>query len=236
MASIEFLDVQETEIGLICLRRRELLSRPGTKVTEVTIDHEMLMSSYYTVSEQALASVPLAGHEGSDLQVMVGGLGLGYTAAEVLRDERVGQLTVLELLAPVIGWLESSLLPLSDELNADPRLGVVQGDVYKTLLAPPERRFDLILIDVDHSPEERLDESSRRFYSVDGLRQVQAHLEHGGCLAIWSTEEDSAFEDALRVVFEEVERVPVVWTNDLIDKKVEDRLFVARRPRRSEEA
>jgi spermidine synthase len=227
MASIDFLDVQDTEIGVICLRRRKLLSRPDVEVTEVTIDHEMLMSSYYTISEEALASAPLSRHKGEDLTVLIGGLGLGYTAAEALADKRVSKVTVIELLAPVVSWLERGLVPLAGKLQSDPRLEVIQGDVYQTLLAPPEQTYDLILIDVDHSPQERLSESSQRFYTTDGLIAVKAHLAGAGIVAIWSTEHDPEFEEALGAVFNELERVSVCWTNELIDREVEDILFIA---------
>jgi hypothetical protein len=65
----EILGYEPTPLGVLCLRRRELLSRPGTIVTEITLNHEFLMSSYLTRSEQALASCALAMHRGSDLRV-----------------------------------------------------------------------------------------------------------------------------------------------------------------------
>ena len=68
---------------MLCLRQRELLSEPGTMVTEITLDHEFLMSSYSTASERALSRFALDMHPGRDLKVLVGGLGLGYTAHEV---------------------------------------------------------------------------------------------------------------------------------------------------------
>ena len=74
---LEILAHEESPLGLLCLRRRELLSEPGTIVTEVTLNHEFLMSSLYTDSEQALARIALEMNPGNDLRVLVGGLGLG---------------------------------------------------------------------------------------------------------------------------------------------------------------
>ena len=108
------------------------------------------MSSYNTASERALASVALEMHAGKDLDVLVGGLGLGYTAREALRSSRVARVEVVEFLPQVIAWLDSGLIPLAGELKADPRLAVVQADVYRRLAEPPARAHDLILIDVDH--------------------------------------------------------------------------------------
>jgi hypothetical protein len=89
-SNIEFLAYVPTPLGDLCLRRRELLSRPGTVITEVTLDHELLMSSFVTVSERALADEALARNAGDDLRVLVGGLGLGYTASQALASPRVG--------------------------------------------------------------------------------------------------------------------------------------------------
>jgi hypothetical protein len=80
----EVLACDDTELGLLILRRRELIGRRGTIVTEITLNHEFLMSDYLTLSERALARSALLRHDGSDLRVLVGGLGLGYTANEVL--------------------------------------------------------------------------------------------------------------------------------------------------------
>ena len=82
--NLEILAYEESPLGILCLRRRELLSQPGVIVTEVTLNHEFLMSSLYTDSERELASTAIQMHSGNDLRVLVGGLGLGYTAREAL--------------------------------------------------------------------------------------------------------------------------------------------------------
>ena len=90
-SNLEILAYEESPLGPLCLRRRELLSQPGTIVTEVTLNHEFLMSSLYTDSERALANLALELHVGENLRVLVGGLGLGYTAREALLSDRVGR-------------------------------------------------------------------------------------------------------------------------------------------------
>ena len=224
----EVLDIQDTDLGELCLRRRELVSRPGMIITEVTLDHGFLMSSYHTESERRLAEVALEMHEGQDLSVLVGGLGLGFTAQAALASSRVARVEVVELLDPVIAWLDKGWLPTGEALSADPRLEIIQGDVYARLLGPAQQRFDLILIDVDHAPEEPLDPGSAPFYTADGLGAVAQHLSPGGVLAVWSTDPSPAFEDDLRSVFGQVEIEIVRWWNDLIDVDKEDTLFTAR--------
>lgn len=230
-SNLEILAWEETELGPLCLRRRALLSRPGTVVTDVTLDHEMLMSSHLTLSERTLARRALELHPGGDgLDVLVGGLGLGYTVAEVLEagGDRVARAEVVEYLAPVIDWLERGLVPLSSTLRADPRLVLRRGDVYARLEAEPERRYDLVLVDVDHSPEERLGNDSAGFYSEAGLRRARRHLAPGGVLGVWSYAEDSPFASALHHVFDRVHVEPVTVLNDLVDEEQTDWLFFAR--------
>ncbi len=225
--NLEILAYESSPLGLLCLRRRELLSQPGTIVTEVTLNHEFLMSSLYTDSERALARTALEMHSGDDLRVLVGGLGLGYTAREALLSDRVARVEVVELLSPVIDWLARGLVPLSSELRGERRLVVTQGDVYRRLAGPPDDLFDVILIDVDHSPEERLGEESVSFYTAQGLLAARRHLAANGVLAVWSYAESSPFVDALRAVFEQVRVEPVTYDNRLIDQQRTDWLFFA---------
>jgi spermidine synthase len=226
-SNFKILAYEESPIGTICLRRRELLSEPGTIVTEITLDHELLMSSYHTDSERALATRALERREGEGLSVLIGGLGLGYTAYEVLRSDAVASVDVVEFLPQVVNWMCDGLVPLSAELNGDSRFRVIHGDVYAMLAAPPERRFDLILIDVDHSPDERLGEKDAGFYSEAGLRRAKQHLAPGGVLGVWSYTESSPFAEALRAAFARVDVEPVTFDNRLTDETETNWLFLA---------
>jgi len=227
-SNLEILAYEPTSLGLLCLRRRELLSRPGTVITEITLDHELLMSSYTTASERALANEALARHSGEDLAVLVGGLGLGYTANEVLQSPRVRRLEVIEFLPEVVGFLRDGLIPLATELQGDHRLSVRNDDVYAALRGPARDLWDLMLIDVDHSPQEQLGSNNESFYTERGLAQAKKHLAPDGVLAVWSYAESSPFADAMRATFEVVENVAVPFVNDLVDEEHTDWLFIAR--------
>jgi spermidine synthase len=226
--NFEILAYEQTELGLLCLRRRELLCEPGTIVTEVTLDHQFLMSSYLTASEKALSEIALQMHSGTALRVLVGGLGLGYTARAALKSDRVSQCEVVEFLPEVIRWLEEGLVPLSEELTADDRLTVTHGDVYQQLASPPKQMYDLILIDVDHSPDENLSSANGEFYTVHGLQRAKLHLAEDGILGVWSYAESSPFADALHDVFREVRIESVTVFNNLINEQQTDWLFFAR--------
>lgn len=224
----ETLAFAESVLGVLCLRRREVLSEPGTLVTEVTLNHEFLMSSLHTASEEALATIALETHPGDRLSVVVGGLGLGYTAHAALSSRRVARVEVVELLPEVIRWLDDSLIPLAPALKQDPRLLVREGDVYAQLAAPPGTRHDIIVIDVDHSPETALGEGSSSFYTETGLRRVREHLAPGGVLGVWSYAESSPFADAMRRVFSTVAIRPVTYFNRHVRETFTDWLFFGR--------
>lgn len=228
---LEIVDSLATPIGLLELRRRGLPARPGLVVTEITIDDDMLMSSLNTTSESALSTCALDMHAGGDgLRVLVGGLGLGYTAHVALQDPRVAHVRVVDRLPAVIRWLRDGLLPLSEELNGDERLEVCEGDVYAELLAPGNGAYDLVLIDVDHSPTEPLDPASEPFYTWQGQRQAIEHLAPEGVLAVWSSGDDHYFAAVLDEVYAEARRERIRWINELIDdEEIEEVLFLARR-------
>lgn len=219
-----------TPLGPLCLRRRELLSKPGVTVTEVTLNHEFLMSSYNTDSERVIAQRSVEIHGGRSLHTLVGGLGLGYTARELVDNASVTDVEVVEYLPQVIGWLRDGLVPLAPVLNPhqgddSAKLRIGQGDVYQRLMDPPEDHFDLIVIDVDHSPSDQLDSSEHPFYTVDGLQRAKRHLREGGVLSVWSYAESSSFSRALEEVFDRVQVEPVTTHNDLVGHEQTDWLF-----------
>jgi spermidine synthase len=223
--NLEILAYEDTPLGPLCLRRRELLSEPGTFVTEVTLNHEFLMSSYNTDSERAISNRSIEIHGGRDLKALVGGLGLGYTTGELLRHEHVVAVEVVEFLPQVIDWLRDGLVPLSSELNAATHLQVTEGDVYQRLREPPRDQFDLIVIDVDHSPGDQLGEDEHAFYTAEGLARAKAHLREDGVLAVWSYAENSSFSTALRHTFDKVHVEPIKTTNALVGHEQIDWLF-----------
>ncbi|MGI9472939.1 MAG: hypothetical protein ACR2NZ_15470 [Rubripirellula sp.] len=223
--NLEILAYEETSLGPLCLRRRELLSRPGVVVTEVTLNHEFLMSSYNTDSERAISLRSVELHGGNQLKTLVGGLGLGYTTNELLSNPNVQSVEVVEYLQPVIDWLEQGLIPLSETLQDAEQLTISRGDVYERLMGEPKEQFDLIVIDVDHSPDDRLDEAEHPFYTEAGLAKAKKHLRDGGLLAVWSYAESSDFSEAMQNSFSHVAVEPVTTVNDLVGHEQTDWLF-----------
>ncbi|MBW3665101.1 MAG: spermidine synthase [Actinobacteria bacterium] len=233
---IEELAWAETPMGVISLRRRWEASRQ-VDVYEVKLDDEFLMSSLFTVAEEALAHLTLQAVSGTDLDVVVGGLGLGYTARAVLEDDRVRSLTVIEALAEVIAWHDRGLLPDAQVLTSDPRVRVVHGDFFTMvdddrLLGAdgPAPLVDAVLLDIDHTPRNVLAPSHAGFYTVAGLKRLTRHLRPGGAFGLWSDDPpDEDFERRLTAAFADVEAHVVRFPNFYTASESASTVYVARR-------
>lgn len=233
----EELDYAPTPIGAISLRRRHILALK-TDVFEILLGEEHLMSSLFTASEIALADKGLAALGGDKLDVLVGGLGLGYTAQAVLAHESVADLTVVDLLEPVIRWHEEGLVPMKTELADNPRCRLVQGDFFAMAASKdgfdrdqPGRQFDALLIDIDHTPERLLHGGSKGFYTPEGLRAVQRFVKPGGIVGLWSDEApDEAITALLGQAFDAAWAEPVVFANPLQDgREVTQAVYLGRK-------
>jgi spermidine synthase len=231
----EELDAATTPIGVISLRRRWDVT-VDRAVYEIKLDDEFLMSSLFTVAEVELARVALAGLPEAPLDVAVGGLGLGYTAQAALADRRVRSLLVVEALAPVIAWHRRALVPAGSDLSADPRCRFVAGDFFDLLASDtgldpdmPHRRFDAILVDIDHSPEHLLHLRHGWFYRAAGLRHLTRHLRPAGVFALWSNDPpEQRFVDTLGEVFPHTSAEVVSFDNPLQQRPATNTIYLAR--------
>jgi spermidine synthase len=204
-------------------------------VFEIKLGDEFLMSSLFTASEVALARLGLAELSGRSLEVVVGGLGLGYTAKAVLENHDVASLLVVEMLEAVMAWHAEGLVPLGPELTADRRCRFVQGDFFalaasKSGFDPdaPGRLFDAVLVDIDHSPEFLLTPQNLNFYQPEGLRRLAAHLRPGGVFGLWSNDSpDDAFTARLGCVFTHARAEKVTFHNPLQDKPFTQTVYLA---------
>ena len=204
--NIKELGFQKTPLGDLTLRRRPEPLLQNRDVFEVKLGDEYLMSSLFTEAERQLARLGLSPLEG-ELDVVIGGLGLGYTAAEALKNKRLRRLLVIDLFQAVIDWHQAGLVPMGDVLTKDARCELRQGDFFDLArtgfdATAPERKFDAALLDIDHSPEHFLEPGNKSFYTAAGLAEMRSQIKPGGCFALWSNDPASEdFTKHLRTVF-----------------------------------
>ena len=233
--AFEELDRRPTRIGEISLRRR-LEPTLQVDIWEVKLDDDFLMSSLFTAGEEAVAELGLAATSGDDLDIVVGGLGLGHTAMRALRDDRVRSVHVIEALDAVIDWHERGLVPLGEQLGGDDRCAFVEADFFASIAAgfaaPIPERLDAILLDIDHTPSHLLDASHGGFYRPGGLQRVVDHLVPGGVFSLWSDEfsPNEAFVDVMRTVFDSVDAHVVAFPNHYTGGESTSTIYVATAP------
>ena len=235
-STFEELDVHQTWLGELVLRRRSPTTPGGPSILEVTLDDQFLMSGDVNGSEIALADLAMAAARGGALDVVVGGLGLGCTAVAALASPKLRSMLVVECLGEVISWHERDLVPLGEQLVNDERCRFVHGDFF-AMAGPagegfddqsPGRRFHAILMDIDHSPRGLLHGSHQEFYEASGLRQLASHLNPGGVFALWSADPtEPEFVAALSEVFADVQVHEIPFHNTSVDCDELNSVYVA---------
>ena len=232
----EELDFQPTPLGDLVLRRRRIPRLGELDVYEVKLGDDFLMSSLFHEAERQLAKLGLGALEKENLDVVVGGLGLGYTAVAALEDPRVSSLVVVEYLHPVIDWHKNGLAPLGDTLTKDPRCRLLQADFFAlsrdmTNSFDPEnstKKHDAILLDVDHTPTNVLHQTNTRFYTEEGLGELAQHLKPGGVFALWADgEPDVSFTDRLSKVFARTESHTIDFDNPITESTSKGAVYLA---------
>jgi spermidine synthase len=177
------------------------LSQRGRDFTIRLGPNAELMNSGGAGSEKALAELGFArlGVRPA-ARVLIGGLGMGFTAAAALRClPPDGHIVVAELVPAVVKWNRGVLAHLAGDPLSDPRVEVHVGDVAEVLRSS-RQAFDLILLDVDNGPQAMTIVDNAWLYTPAGLTACYQALRVGGIVAVWSAITDSAFTQRLRQV------------------------------------
>lgn len=234
----EELDYQKTPLGDISLRRRAEPRLDNEILYEVKLGEEFLMSSLFTVAEIELARLGLAALDAAALDVVVGGLGLGYTAAAALENPRLRSLRVVEVMQPVIDWHRRGLVPLGATLTADPRCTLTHADFFALATSAdggfdpddPTRPVHGVLLDIDHTPSHWLNPANAAFYSETALGKLADKLHPGGVFGLWSDDPpDDVFMRLLESVFASVESHVVRFANPYTGGESTNTVYLARK-------
>lgn len=158
------------------------LRRRDDGALELRVNGVFVMDDVETSSEQALARTVL------DLgarEVLVGGLGLGYTLRALLASPQVTRVVVAELHPEIVAWMHDGTIPGAD-LLADERTYVVVGDVRDAVAAQAPASFDAIALDVDNGPDFLVHDDNAAVYGPDFVEVCASRLRSGGHLCVWS--------------------------------------------------
>ena len=201
---MEFVEIAraESDRGELVLRERR--DEGAAAVMELRANGVFVMDSVETTSEVALAAAALE-LVAEPRDVLVGGLGLGFTLGAVLTDPRVERCSVVEIEQALVDWMRDGTIPHGQTLLADARANVVVADVSLALAEAREASYDLILIDVDNGPSHLVHDGNAALYEVPFLALTRRIVRPGGALAVWSAESSPDLEANLREVYDHVE-------------------------------
>lgn len=176
----------------------------------IQVDGNELMNSRVHGSEEALAELACGRiADRPSPRVLIGGMGMGYTAAAALRRLGPdGRVVVAELVPAVVEWNRGPLADLAACPLHDSRVMVQEVDVARVLRAE-QRAYDAILLDVDNGPEALTRAGNNWLYGRAGLEAAFGTLRPSGVLAVWSAGPDQAFTRRLGQAGFEVEEVRV---------------------------
>lgn len=166
----------------------------------IRIDGVELMSTRQHHSEERLAELACGHIRGgaAGACVLIGGLGLGFTLRTALKNlPPQAAVVVAELMPAVVRWNLNPEYGLGADALADPRVEVITGDVAD-VLRKSRTRFDAIILDVDNGASGLTASANSRLYSAAGLAAARSALKAGGCLAVWSADDDPAFVQRMR--------------------------------------
>jgi spermidine synthase len=239
----EEIDYQETPLGAISLRKRSEPRLNNQVLYEVKLNEEFLMSSLFTEAEIQLSKLGLKEFTQDSLDVVVGGLGLGYTAQAALAFKNVTSLMVVDVMKPVIDWHQKGLVPLGEELSNDPRCQLIHADFFDVAtsatlgfdglaIKPDEsnNKVHAILLDIDHSPSYWLNPANSAFYTEKGLRAMKEKLHPGGIFGLWSDEPPAEeFMTLLNTVFESTDSHVVPFPNPFTRGESTNSVYIARK-------
>jgi spermidine synthase len=192
-----------SERGDVVLRRRE-----GDGALELRVNGVFVMDDRETSTERLLARTALdelgarAAAGSGSWRVVVGGLGLGYTLAEVVADARVSSVVVAEIEEELVAWHQAGLVPESPlTVGAAGRVEVVVGDVRDVVAGLRAGSVDLVLLDVDNGPDFLVYDANAAVYESVFLASCREALAPGGLVAVWSADTSPALTATLESVF-----------------------------------
>lgn len=165
----------------------------------VQVNGKVLMGSRAHASEELLADIACQGL-GPKAQVLIGGLGFGFTlrkALDVLPP--TAKVVVAELSQTVIDWNRGVLADLAGRPLDDARVQLEVKDVGQ-VMRKSKHAFDAIVLDVDNGPFAVTQAQNTQLYSLTGISHARLALKGDGRLVVWSAGDDPGFVKRLREV------------------------------------
>jgi spermidine synthase len=210
-------------LARVLTERGELVLRRVGEDLEVISNGMFLMDTRAGHSERLLVEAALQLHPGPR-DVLIGGLGVGFSVLAALDDGRVERITVVEIEQSLVDWHDTHLAAFTGGLLRDPRVTVVVADIA-THLAACASSYDLVCLDVDNGPEWTVTDTNAALYDDAGSRLLVGALRSQGVLSVWSAHSSPEYEQRLRTVLDDLTVLKVSR-----DRGEPDVIYLGRRP------
>jgi spermidine synthase len=191
-------------------RSGDLVLRRSRGHLEVILNGAFLISTENDASCRAMVAAALPHLAGDALEVLIGGLGLGYALDEALASERVARARVVELEPTIVRWFREYGDGCAVRAAAGERAGraVIECADVAAVLVRDAGRYDLVSLDTDNGPAWLVNDANAALYAEEGVRRASAALRPGGAAVFWSPDRYPAFEEVLARVFPRVVPAP----------------------------
>lgn len=182
---------------------------------EIIYNGVFLMATYNGASERAAVNEALqiaASSYPGPFNVLLGGLGVGYSLREALACNDVAHVVVAEIEPAVIRWNRDYFAELNGQALADSRVEIFEGD-FRHLLereaaAVKKNKagsYHLVMVDTDNGSSWLSLPSNDYFYSDQGLKLLSGILHPAGIASFWCSRREADFEVQLEKYFTGIE-------------------------------
>jgi spermidine synthase len=210
-------------LARVLTERGELVLRRVGDDLQVISNGTFLMDTRAGHSERLLVTAALQRHA-APRDVLIGGLGVGFSLLAALADSRIKRVTVVEIEQVLVDWHDTYLAAVTGGLLHEPRVEIVVADIT-THLAACASSYDVVCLDVDNGPDWTVADANAALYDDAGSRLLVAALRPGGVLSVWSASSSPLYEQRLRTVLDDLTVLEVAR-----DRGEPDVIYVGRRP------
>jgi spermidine synthase len=218
--------VEARVIARVDTPRGELVLRQAQGGVELIGNGIFLMDTSDGRSERLLVEAALQRHDAPH-DVLIGGLGVGFSLVAALSDARVRRITVAEIEPALVEWHATHLRPYSCGAVDDPRVRILVDDLA-VHLATAATSYDVVCLDVDNGPDWTVTAANSALYGEEGTRLIVNALRPGGLVSVWSAMASAEYEVRLRRHLDDVAALEVP-----VPRGGPDVVYVGRRPRTS---
>ncbi|MFW6282033.1 MAG: hypothetical protein ACOC1O_04495 [bacterium] len=176
----------------------------GKNKYEVYASGTLLFGSKEKTSCAQLARVALNHHPSPEI-VLIGGLGMGFTLQEILKESTIKRVEVIEIEPKVVEWNQTFFARQNDNAINDPRVKIFIADIIKHFSQFSSQKFDIIILDIDNGPTNVIHPDTSCLYSTGMLKIIAELLTPRGLLAIWSVTREKWFLKRLNKIFKKVQ-------------------------------